>query len=110
MKHKPYNSVIKNAFSNMTIRRKLISIIMLACTLSLLLVGTAFVFWQWFNLRQSMVRNLSTQAKVIADNCKASLIFDEPQDAITPGQSMVLYNDDFVVGGGVIREVCRGYN
>ena len=81
MRLKPFNTVIKKAFSNMTIRRKLISIIMLACTISLLLVGSVFVFWQWFSLRQSMVRNLSTQAKVIADNSKASITFDEPQDA-----------------------------
>lgn len=65
----------------MTIRRKLISIIMLACTTSLILVGAAFIIWQWFSLRHSMVRTLSTQAKVIADNCKASITFEEPQDA-----------------------------
>lgn len=31
--------------------------------------------------------------------------FDQPQRAITPGQSVVLYDGDYVVGGGVI---CRG--
>jgi signal transduction histidine kinase len=65
----------------MTIKRKLISVIMLATTMSLILVGAAFIFWQWFTLRHSMVSSLSTQAKVIADNCKASITFQEPQDA-----------------------------
>ncbi len=81
MKFKIFYSIVMKAISDMTIRRKLISIIMLACTTSLLLVGATFIIWQWFSLRQSMVRTLSTQAKIIADNCKASIIFEEAQDA-----------------------------
>lgn len=35
----------------------------------------------------------------------ARVEFDEPQRAITPGQAVVLYNGDTVVGGGTITEV-----
>jgi len=34
-----------------------------------------------------------------------NVVFDELQDAITPGQSVVLYDEDRVIGGGIINEV-----
>ena len=34
---------------------------------------------------------------------QAEVVFDEPQRAITPGQSVVWYRGDLVVGGGIIR-------
>ncbi len=39
------------------------------------------------------------------ENGWARVEFDTPQRALTPGQAVVLYDQDFVVGGGVIREV-----
>ena len=32
------------------------------------------------------------------------MIFDEPQPAVTPGQAVVFYDDDYVIGGAWIRE------
>lgn len=37
------------------------------------------------------------------DNKTLSVIFDEPQRAITKGQSLVLYDGDVVIGGGIIN-------
>jgi tRNA-specific 2-thiouridylase len=36
---------------------------------------------------------------------KIKVTFNEPQFAITKGQSIVFYNKDYVIGGGIIREV-----
>jgi tRNA-specific 2-thiouridylase len=39
------------------------------------------------------------------DNGFVRVEFDEPQRAITPGQAIVFYDGDTVVGGGTITEV-----
>ncbi len=38
------------------------------------------------------------------ENGFARVVFDEPQRAITPGQAVVLYDGDLVIGGGTICE------
>ena len=38
------------------------------------------------------------------ENCCARVTFAEPQWAITPGQAMVFYNGDVVLGGGTITD------
>jgi tRNA U34 2-thiouridine synthase MnmA/TrmU len=39
-----------------------------------------------------------------APNGEVRVTFDEPQRAITPGQAVVFYDGDLVVGGGWIAE------
>jgi signal transduction histidine kinase len=65
----------------MAIKHKLITIVMLTCLTTLLLVGSAFVFWQWTDLRNNMIKDLLTKAQISADNCKAALTFEDVKDA-----------------------------
>ncbi len=50
------------------------------------------------------------KCKVSLENEKLKIIFYEEQEAITPGQSVVLYQKDVVIGGGIIEEVLNEYS
>ena len=41
-----------------------------------------------------------------ANGC-ARVVFDEPQRALTPGQAVVLYDGELVIGGGTITEIIK---
>ena len=40
---------------------------------------------------------------------KLKVLFEHEQEAITPGQSVVFYHNNTVLGGGIIEEVLHGY-
>ena len=40
------------------------------------------------------------------EGSRVRLVFDQPQRAVTPGQAVVLYDGDLVLGGGTIEQVC----
>ncbi len=39
------------------------------------------------------------------EGSRVRLVFDQPQRAVTPGQAVVLYDGEFVLGGGTIEQL-----
>jgi tRNA-specific 2-thiouridylase len=53
-------------------------------------------------------RKKEALCEVTATNGRLRVIFAEEQEAIAPGQSIVFYENDRVLGGGTIEEVLHG--
>lgn len=72
--------------------------------------------WNWFpfeTLSQPMRCMAKARSRMIEqpatiypeENGIIRVVFDEPQRALTPGQAIVLYNADRVIGSGTIRHI-----
>ena len=72
--------------------------------------------WNWISipelsapinvLARIRYRHTEQSAKVYPmEDGTAKVVFETPQRAITPGQTVVLYDGDVVIGGGIIRNV-----
>jgi signal transduction histidine kinase len=66
---------------HMTIRRKLIAVMMIICTFSLAIAGAAFVAWSLQMYKQTAADNLMTTASLIANQVKAAVAFEDTKDA-----------------------------
>jgi signal transduction histidine kinase len=65
----------------MTIRRKLIAVMMVVCIFSLLASGVAFILWNLSVYRQTTANNLMVTASIMANQTKAALAFEDAKDA-----------------------------
>jgi signal transduction histidine kinase len=65
-----------------TIRRKLVTAMMLTSTAVLLLVGAVFVAHDFGSFRRFLVQTLVTRANILAANSTAALAFRNPEDAV----------------------------
>lgn len=56
------------------------------------------------------IRYKSSESKAVirpSDSDKVEVLFKEPQKAVTPGQAVVFYQEDVVIGGGTIDRVIQ---
>ena len=72
--------------------------------------------WQWYPF-ETLTEPMAVTAKARSrhapqaamvypmENGQARVVFDQPKRALTPGQAVVLYRDDMVVGGGTITDI-----
>ena len=73
--------VFPRVMGRLSIKYKLIVIIMSVSAIVMLVMGGAFIFYQIMTFRQRMVDDLMVHAVMLADNCTASLSFHNAQDA-----------------------------
>lgn len=68
-------------FATLSIRRKLVLLIMLVSSTAIVLASSGFIVYEWFTFRHRMVHDLSAIVEMIGDNCTGALSFDDPADA-----------------------------
>ncbi len=68
-------------YADLSIRRKLMVIILSTSGFVLLLTAVAFISYEWITYRRGLVTNVTTLAQVVAANSTAALAFRSPADA-----------------------------
>jgi len=70
-----------STFRDISIRKKLILINIVTAIFSLLLAGTAYITYDFYTQRESMVRNVAMLSEVIGANSTADLAFNDQKSA-----------------------------
>ncbi|HTA95981.1 MAG TPA: CHASE sensor domain-containing protein, partial [Verrucomicrobiae bacterium] len=82
-----------------SIKRKVMTAIMLASFAALLVTVAAFMVYDLVTFRQTMVQNLDTQARIIAENSTAALAFKNENDAVNVLTS--LRNEPHIIAAAI---------
>jgi len=104
--------IIGPSMQNMTLRHKLVSIIMLTCVVALVIAGISLMGYQHVSTRKEMVKTLQIQAAMISHNCLAAVTFKDARDAedildAFRAQRSVVFACIFETDGGVFAKYQR---
>lgn len=97
MKH-----LVRRYLANISIRRKLMLLIMATCGLVLLATTLVFVLKESSTLLNEQQTDLSSLADILATNTSASLTFDDPQSALETMRSLAVKTD--ILAAYILRE------
>jgi signal transduction histidine kinase len=67
--------------SRLSLKDKLVGIVMLTCGAALALAGVTFILWERVSLRHALARDTVAAAHVVAENCRAAVAFQDRADA-----------------------------
>lgn len=83
-------------------KNELLSSSLMACDVNLLADS-------WPSKAEAKIRyrKKASACRIIPEEGKLRIEFEEPQESVTPGQAVVIYRGDEVLGGGVIERVIR---
>jgi len=68
------------SFRNLSIKKKITSVVMLTSCIALLLACAAFVGYELLTFRATIISEMSTLAKITSKNCEVPVSFDRPEE------------------------------
>ena len=100
---------------DMTIKQKLTAIIMLISIMAIVLALSAFIIWNYFDIKKGLVANLTTHAAIVADNSRAAVDFNDSKQAQETLKALraapsILYARICNSEGGIIANYSRDPN
>ncbi len=81
IKNKNSKFALKDWFGKLSVRSKLMLIILLVSSAVVLMAGIFFVVYQIITFKQQLVTDMSTYAEIIADNSVGAITFNDSKDA-----------------------------
>ena len=67
--------------NSIPLRRKLMLVILMTCSVVLLLACGIMAAYQFFDYRKTVARDMSVLAQVVAENTRAAMAFDDQNKA-----------------------------